>query len=173
MPSPIGHALAGLIVHGSGADRRSLEDWPRIALVVAAACAPDLDLVLRFVAGAHRHRAESHSLGAALGVALLTYGVARVRHWPRPGSLAVLVGFGWASHLLLDWLGSDTAPPFGLMALWPWSERWLKAPLVLFLDIGRTLELSTVRQNALAAAWEVALLLPILSVVLWFRQRKS
>ncbi len=173
MPSPIGHALAGLIVHSSLADRRSLEDWPRMALVVAAACAPDLDLLQRFIAGAHSHRAESHSLGMALAVAAATYGVARARRWPRAGALAALVGLGWCSHLLLDWLGSDTAPPFGLMALWPWSREWWKAPVVLFLDIGRTLDLSTVRQNVLAAAWEVALLLPILSVVLWFRQRKS
>lgn len=173
MPSPIGHALAGLIVHSSGASRRDLPDWPRAALVAGAACVPDLDLLLRFVIGGHHHRAESHSLGLALASAALTYLAARGAGWPRAGRLAALVGLGWSSHLLLDLLGSDTSPPFGLMALWPWSREWLKAPVVLFLDIGRTLGLSTVRQNVVAAAWEVALLLPILSVVLWFRQRKS
>lgn len=167
MPSPIGHALAGLIVHAAGASRRDLSDWPRIALVAAAACAPDLDLLLR------RHRAESHSLGLALAAGALSFLAARIAGWPRAGWLAALVALGWTSHLALDLLGSDSHPPFGLMALWPWSREWFKAPVVLFLDIGRTLELSTVRQNVLAAAWEVVLLLPILSVVLWFRQRKS
>lgn len=129
--------------------------------------------MLRFAIGGRHHRAESHSLGLGLAVAVLTFAFARALRWPRPGWLAALVGLGFASHLALDLLGSDTHPPFGLMALWPGSREWFKAPLVLFLDIGRTLELSTVRQNVLAAAWEVVLLLPILSVVLWFRQRKS
>jgi inner membrane protein len=173
MPSPIGHALAGLIVHTAGSQRRDLQDWPRFGLVVAAACAPDLDLLLRFLIGGQHHRGPSHSLGAALLAGAAAYAMLALAHWPRATRLASLVGLGWASHVLLDWLGSDTHPPLGLMALWPWSSGWYKAPLVFFGDIGRTLELSTVRHNAMAAAWEIVLLLPILLVAARFRQRKS
>ncbi len=173
MPSPIGHALGGLIIHAAGADRRDLQDWPRIALVVAAACAPDLDLLLRFAAFGQRHRAESHSLGAALASGILAAWMARTLRYPRPSGLGVLVALGWASHVLLDLFGSDSQPPLGLMALWPGSDAYFKAPLVLFLDIGRTLRASTVWQNAVAAAWEVVLLLPMLLAVTRLRRKKS
>ncbi len=173
MPSPIGHALGGLIVHEAGADRRDLQDWPRSALVAAAACAPDLDVLLRFAASGQQHRAEFHSLGVAIAAGILVASITRALRWPRPLALGVLVALGWASHVLLDLLGSDTRPPLGLMALWPWSDAYFKAPLVLFLDIGRTLRLSTVWQNAVAAAWEGLLLLPILLAAIRFRRRKS
>jgi hypothetical protein len=157
VPSPVGHALGGLIVHAAGADRRDLQDWPRIALVTVAACAPDLD------------RAQSHSLGLAFVAGILAFAILGLRRWPRPFALALLVALGWASHVWLDLFGGDTHPPLGLMALWPGSSAYFKAPVVLFLDIGRTLRLSTVRQNA----WEIVLLLPILLAVTRLRRRKS
>ena len=173
MPSPIGHALGGLIVYTAGADRRDLQDWPRIALVAFAACAPDLDLLLGYAVGGHQHRDRSHSLGMALAAGILVAAISRLRRWPRPVALGLLVSLGWTSHLLLDLFGSDTHPPLGLMALWPWSTAYFKASVVLFLDIGRTLRLSTVWQNAVAAAWEIVLLLPILLAVTRLRRRKS
>ena len=173
MPSPVGHALGGLIAHAAGADRRDLQDWPRIVLVAVAACAPDLDLLLGFATFGQRHRAESHSLGAALASGILVAWLARTRRCVRSSWLGALVALGWASHVLLDLIGSDSQPPLGLMALWPWSNAYFKAPLVLFLDIGRTLRASTVWQNAVAAAWEIVLLLPILLAVTWLRRRKS
>ena len=173
MPSPVGHALGGLIVHVACADRRDLQDWPRIALVAAAACAPDLDLLLRYAIGGQSHRAQSHSLGLALAAGIIVAAVSRLRHWPRSLALGLLVTLGFTSHVVLDLFGSDTHPPLGLMALWPWSQTYFKAPVVLFLDIGRTLRLSTVWQNAVAAAWEAVLLLPILLAVTRLRRRKS
>jgi len=173
VPSPVGHALGGLIVHAAGAHRRDLQDWPRIALVAVAACAPDLDLLLRYAFGGQPHRAQSHSLGLAVAAGVLAVAFLALGRWPRPFGLGLLVGLGWASHVCLDLFGGDTHPPFGLMALWPWSSDYFKAPVVLFLDIGRTLELSTVWQNAVAAAWEVVLLLPILLAVTRLRRRKS
>ncbi len=140
---------------------------------VAAACVPDLDLVLRFVVGGHHHRGPSHSLGAALCAGVVAAALARLSGWPRAGRLGLVVATAWASHLVLDLLGSDTNPPLGILALWPFDSGWYKAPVVLFLDIGRTLDLSTVRQNLIAAAWEIALLLPIVSGAVWFRQRES
>jgi membrane-bound metal-dependent hydrolase YbcI (DUF457 family) len=160
MPSPIGHALAGLALerlHASGAPTRG-----RAVLAAAAAVLPDLDLALRYVDGRNHHRAASHSLGAALLVGVLVWACRRVSG--RPGALAwgSLAAAAWLSHVLLDWLGRDTNPPLGLMALWPLSDGWFQSPWPIFLDIGRTLDLHTIGSNALAAAWEVLLLAPLL-----------
>jgi hypothetical protein len=52
------------------------------------------------------------------------------------------------------------------MALWPLEDGYYKFPWPIFMDIGRTLEWKTVRHDALALAWEAALLCPLL-VVIW------
>ena len=163
MPSPLGHALAGLTVHvlsaRGAAERRSLR---RAALLVGAATAPDLDLLFRLVDGRNHHQAETHSVGAAALAAVVVWAAARLGHWARPAVLGAAAGGAWLSHLVLDYLGLDTHPPIGIMALWPFERGFHKAPWTLFLDIGRTLEWATVRHDALAVAWEVALLGPLL-----------
>lgn len=172
MPSPLGHALAGLTVYALA--RRRTGDrlspwaaWP----AVAAATLPDADLVLNVLVGPGYHRAESHSIGMAALVGLSVAAGARLARRREPGRLGVLVGLAWLSHVALDWLGRDTHPPVGLMALWPFSRDWYASPVPLFLDIGRTLEWETIRQNALAATWECLLFVPILWLVA--RSRKE
>lgn len=163
MPSPIGHALAGLVVHALSArdavERKSLR---RAAWLVAAATAPDLDLIFRFVDGRNHHQAETHSVGAALLMAVAVWAVVRIRRRPRAAASGLAAGGAWLSHLVLDYLGLDTHPPIGIMALWPADGGYYKAGWTLFLDIGRTLEWATVRHDALAVAWEIVLLGPLL-----------
>lgn len=174
MPSPVGHALAGLTLHALGSRRPGdLFDVRRAAFTVGAALVPDLDLLLKFVDGRNHHQAEGHSLGCALLAALAVWALARWRHWPRPSALALLAGLGWGSHVLLDYLGSDTHPPIGLMALWPVSSAYFKIPWPLFMDIGRTLEWETIRHNAVAVAWETILLLPPLLLSWRHRLREA
>jgi membrane-bound metal-dependent hydrolase YbcI (DUF457 family) len=172
MPSPVAHTLAGLIVHTS-LSRAPFELWDarRAGLTVAAALAPDLDLLLRFVDGRNHHQAESHSIGCALLAALAVGLVARAQRVPAAGRLSGAVGLAWLSHVALDYLGRDTNPPIGLMALWPLSEAWHKFPWPIFLDIGRTLHWETLRHNLLAAAWETALVMPIFLMVARARSR--
>jgi inner membrane protein len=163
MPSPIGHALAGLTVHvlsaRDGSERRSL---PRALLMAGAAAAPDLDLLFRFVDGRNHHQAETHSIGAAALAATFVWAAARLAGWPRSAALGLCAGCAWLTHLVLDYLGLDTHPPIGIMALWPFQPGYFKAPWIIFLDIGRTLEWATVRHDALAVAWEIVLLGPLL-----------
>lgn len=165
MPSPVAHGLAGLTVHVLLA-REDRERFlrTRAAVVVAAALAPDLDLLLRFVDGRNHHQAESHSIGAALVASLVAAALLRAGRWARPLRLAAGVGLAWLSHIGLDYLSNDTNPPIGLMALWPLSSAYYKLPRPLFLDVGRTLEWATLRNNLVAAAWEAAVLGPLLWV---------
>jgi len=170
MPSPVGHGLAGLTVHvlASG-DRSELRAPGRIAVVVGAALVPDMDLLFRFVDGRNHHDCETHSFAFVLAAALATAIVARTAQWTRPLALGLAAGCGWLSHLALDYLNVDTSPPIGIMAFWPLSHTFYKFPWPLFLDIGRTLTWATVRHDALAAAWEAAILTPLLFVAWWLR----
>ena len=42
-----------------------------------------------------------------------------------------------ASHTLLDWLGTDSTAPIGIMALWPFSREYYESSLHIFHAISR------------------------------------
>jgi len=171
LPSPLAHALAGVTVHALTArTSHELDDWKRAALVTGAALAPDLDLLFKLVDGRNHHNQETHSLGMALAAGMVAFVAARLVRASSPGRFAAAVALGWASHVLLDYLNVDTHPPIGLLALWPVSGAYFKFPWPIFMDIGRTLDWHTVRHNAVAAAWEAAILVPLLAWV-WRTRR--
>jgi membrane-bound metal-dependent hydrolase YbcI (DUF457 family) len=95
-----------------------MDDPPprRFAWGVAAvlAAGPDGDIILGILLGrgGSLHGTFTHSLTAALVVALLAYTVAGAR-W------AVIAGVGYASHLLVDLL--DESGPTNLMLGWPFT----------------------------------------------------
>jgi membrane-bound metal-dependent hydrolase YbcI (DUF457 family) len=136
MPSPIGHALGGLaagwLVLGAPR-RREPRDWPVVSLALAGlAVAPDLDLLTA------THRGITHSVGAALITVAVAWLVLHGRDRDRAATrLAFACGAAWGSHVLLDWLGTDTWAPVGVMALWPISAGFYESPLHLFLPISR------------------------------------
>jgi inner membrane protein len=174
MPSPVGHTIAGLTVHVLTARAGpELLDWRRAALVTGAALAPDLDLAFRFVDGRNHHGRETHSLGMALFVAAVTLGLAALLRRPRAAVLAAAVGLAWSSHVLLDYLNVDTSPPIGILAFWPLSTGFFKFPWPIFMDVGRTLDLATIRHDALAAVWECVVLLPVLAWAWRLRTRQE
>jgi len=176
MPSPIGHALAGLAVAWTSGlvtppdSRRGnlggADGWPGRRLVLttmALAAAPDLDLLLP---GAHR--TATHSLAAAVAVTIIAAAVTgQVTRW----RTAVLCGISYASHLLLDWLAADNYPPRGIELLWPFSDRWFISNLDLFRQTARQQFLTApiIRQNLIAVAQELVILLPIVALVYWAR----
>ena len=156
MPTPIGHALAGLAV--AGIATRGDASVPRTSVLVFCAVAPDLDLVLRFVDGMNHHRGPSHSVTAAVLVGVLGLVLARGRPWKR---LAPWAAAAWLSHVVLDYLGVDTSPPRGEMALWPFSDAFFASPIPLFYDVPRAFDLASIRHNLTAVAIEIAILGPI------------
>ena len=158
MPSPVGHALGGAIValvaspSSSAAPLRSFAGRHLALTCALAACLPDID----FLWG--RHGMETHSLGAALLAGLLALAVTRGRE-PR---LAIAVALAWASHVLFDWLGSDTTPPLGVMALWPLSQDFYFGNAFLFAAISRRYWLEGFwRHNLMAVVTEVLMLGPL------------
>jgi membrane-bound metal-dependent hydrolase YbcI (DUF457 family) len=189
MPSPLGHALGGLIVglvvlrtplelsaaavttgsdpvgapgggHGTLPVRATRALWACVAI----ACLPDID----FLWG--RHSLETHSIGAAAitGLAALAYTRGRdVR-------LALACALAVASHVLFDYLGSDDREPLGVMALWPFSTDSYFAHAYIFEAISRRYWLSNfVPHNAWAVLKEILLLAPAaLALFLWRAQTK-
>lgn len=162
MPSPVGHALGGALVAtlaarsrpaAAGAAGAAFGAWFRQPLVVAgavAACLPDVDFLWA------RHNMETHSVGAAVLAALVAWLVTRQ---PR---LALVVAGAWLSHVLFDWLGSDDTPPLGVMALWPFTDRFFFADAFVFEAISRRYWLpGFVAHNLWAVVSEVLMLAPL------------
>ena len=182
MPTPIGHALAGLTLalaalprgKSPGAFARAARaarvDWRLVALLASLAAAPDLDLVFQ------QHRTATHSFVSIALVTILA-GVVTGKVTPSPGGrawrLAVLCGAAWGSHLLLDWLGADTSTPRGFQAFWPFSDRWFISGWDIFRRIERrdVLAPETILQNALAVGQEFLILLPVVAAAWWMRRR--
>lgn len=173
MPSPLAHGLVGLTVHVlASRDRAELRDARRIGVTVGAALLPDLDLTFRLFDGRNHHDNELHSIGFAVLAAVAGAVVFRLARWPRPLALGFVVLLAWTSHLVLDYLNVDTSPPIGLMALWPLSDSHFKSPVPIFMDIGRTLTWTTVRHDAVAGAWECAVLVPLLVCAWRYKKRR-
>ena len=169
MPTPIGHALAGVAAGWAATtpreDRPGL--WTQAAIFAAVAAAPDLDLLV------HLHRGETHSLGAAVIVA----SVAAALRWPVAGTrmriwLAIFAAY--TTHPLLDALALDRAPPLGIMAFWPVSYAYVQSGAEVFAPVSRSWWVAGFyTHNIAAAAREVAILTPVCLLVWWWRRKRG
>jgi membrane-bound metal-dependent hydrolase YbcI (DUF457 family) len=182
MPSPIGHALAGLaaawavdLVPGDRAWRiapASASWYTRAGNGLTLACvglgaAPDLDLLFL------THRTATHSVAAVAFVAL--FAAAMAVRVDRPiARVAAMCAAAYATHLLLDWLGVDAFPPRGIQALWPLSHAWFISGTDFFGQTARR-EIFTAPnmiKNLRAIAQELTIFGPIL-VALWLVRVKA
>jgi membrane-bound metal-dependent hydrolase YbcI (DUF457 family) len=154
VPSPVGHALGGLIVG-------ELLAPSALVLCAAAGVAPDID----FLWGGHNR--QTHSLGAALIAGAIVYA------WKRNPRLAVAVALSWSTHVLFDWLGSDDTPPLGVMALWPLNSNFYFANAFVFEAISRRYWLDNfIPHNAWAVIKEVLMLGPVTFTAFLWRARR-
>jgi hypothetical protein len=185
MPSPIGHALAGVaaawivdLVPGRRAWRTAppAASWYRragnglTAICAGLAVGPDLDLFsLLFFEG---HRTFTHSVGALLLVGLCAAALAANAGRP-VARVALMCAAAYGTHLLLDWMGEDNYLPRGLQVLWPFDRHWYISEWDIFLQTRRYQLASgaNIRQNLMAIAQETAILAPILFVIWLARVR--
>jgi membrane-bound metal-dependent hydrolase YbcI (DUF457 family) len=151
--------------------------WRRAALFAALGALPDIDLLF------HAHSTYTHSLGAALLAALVAWAIAASRPASTPDAstvrpvrpvppavMALACGAAWASHVLLDWLGTDRSPPSGITALWPFSSAYYYSALDIFPAVDRRYWLPGFWQRALnSVSWELIVLLPVTALVFWLR----
>lgn len=168
MPTPVGHALGALLLTAPIRARYRLMGAGVAVAAAAAGMAPDLDLLIA------RHSAETHSIGAAVVSAVVTWLVARARG-SRAFVIAAVIGAAVLSHALLDWLGTDTSAPIGIMALWPFSREYVESDLHLFMAVSRRYWLPEFwTYNFTVLARELALLgLPALAAEWFIRRRRA
>jgi hypothetical protein len=168
---------AGWIVAGRPTSRH--QALARAAVFSCAAIVPDLDLLTA------EHRGPSHSLTAAAlagaaawaWCALLRGRTSRAAgQQPHAGDavrLALAVAAAYATHTLLDWLGSDSSPPVGIMALWPITREHYASDSYVFMSIWRRYWLPGFwTHNLLAVARELAILGPIAWAAWWIAGRR-
>jgi membrane-bound metal-dependent hydrolase YbcI (DUF457 family) len=184
MPSPVGHVIAGVaagwLAAGSPKLSRTLltrlpGPFGREAVVFGLLGAlPDIDLLV----GAHS--GPTHSLGAALVVGVLAWCARKRWRLPEgmglsPLAFAVACSAAYGSHALLDWLGTDSSPPIGIMALWPFSAAHYESDVHLFMAISRRYYQGWVfvRHNAVAIVRELIVLIPLLMLTISFRFRSG
>jgi inner membrane protein len=128
--------------------------------------AADLDLLI----GAHS--GPTHGLGAALLVGAAAWMLVGGRSRPTSRLIVALsCTFAYGSHILLDWLGSDSTAPIGVMALWPFSRQYYESGLHVFMAVSRRYWQPDVfwRQNAAALIRELLVLVPVLAAVVFAR----
>jgi membrane-bound metal-dependent hydrolase YbcI (DUF457 family) len=154
VPSPVGHALGGVIVGEVMAPSA-------LVLCALAGVLPDVD----FLWGGHNR--QTHSLGAALIAGLVIFA------WKRQWRPALAVTLAWSTHVLFDWLGSDDTPPLGVMALWPLNSHFYFANAFVFDAISRRYWLDNfVTHNAWAVIKEVLMLGPVAFIAFRWRARR-
>ena len=142
MPSPVGHALAGVAAgyltggvavgqRESASTRRlttrKLLSDRRVVVFGLLGVLPDAD----FLFGVHSM--YTHSIGAIVVVALC--GALLGPQKRTQVSMAVAAAYG--SHVLLDWLGSDAVGPIGIMALWPLTTEFFLSERYWFMSVCR------------------------------------
>ena len=183
MPSPLGHALAGVavawsadLVPGRRAWRTSVPAasfFERAGGALTWICAglgilPDGDLVFRV------HRTFSHSLSALVFVTIIAAGVTGWVTRRPVWRVALMCGGAYGTHLLLDWVAIDRYLPYGIELFWPFSHEWFISGVDLFPQTARqrVFSLSSLRINLIAMAWETAILLPVVAL-LWLVRVKA
>ena len=174
MPSPLGHAVAGVAIAwcAEAIRRQPLGFRPGATVAVtcaALAIAPDVDLLYLPV-----HRTMTHSLLASAVAGIAAAVVLRRRRRTDAWIATAACAAAYASHLLLDWLGGDTKIPAGIQLLWPFSDRWFISHWGVFgsTDLGGFFRPPVMMANALAVLREGVLLTPIAGAAyLWRRHR--
>ncbi|MFC1850077.1 metal-dependent hydrolase [candidate division CSSED10-310 bacterium] len=138
MPTPVGHSLFGLSMY-MAVEKRPLSkvDVTGPLLYVVLVNLPDIDYtpILAYGFGAVKlyHQAYTHNLGfcfvAAVVVTGLTLLFKKEVRWPLFFLYFLLI----YSHVILDALGADGNPPFGVQAFWPFSSAYFISPLSIFI----------------------------------------
>jgi inner membrane protein len=183
MPSPIGHALVGVLtawvadlLPGRSADRSNTVGGPgftRASTGLTMTCAvlaaaPDIDLLF---AG---HRTVTHSIGAVVLVGMTAAAIA-ARSGQPVVRITMMCAAAYASHVFLDWLAADQTAPRGVQALWPLGHRWYISDWNLFrpTERRRIFTAAAMTQNAVAIAQEILIVAPFLAVAWLVRVKTS
>ena len=141
-------------------------------VIVLMANLPDIDYVPGVLVGEINafHHYFTHTLGWIAAVAVASWLLLRKSSgagWP----VFIVLFAALASHLVADLLSADGNAPYGIMALWPFTDRFYISPSSIFWSL-RKATWSDVFQwyNVRAALYEALVILPMLVAVLVFKR---
>jgi len=176
MPTPIGHALAGLAVAWSAEPPNEAQPLvralarPLTLVCIALAVLPDIDLLYPPL-----HRAATHSIGAVVLITIIAAGVTGWVTGRISWRIAFVCAAAYASHILTDWLGTDRSyAPYGIQMLWPFDKEWYISGWDVFLPVERRNPFSaaTIRTDTSAAIREIVILGSVV-LAIWFARKRS
>lgn len=179
MPTPIGHSLAGAIIYtATTKERYLLKSWKWLVVCVVFAALADIDFApalfgkLDLANRVHRHL--THTLLFAIASGAAAFGVLKILRRPQAARDSLVLFLCLASHILLDMLGKDTRPPFGVPFLWPFVGRSFKLPVELFPDLHKSTyaEIFSLH-NMGVVAYEVMVFGSILSILIVIKRRRE
>jgi inner membrane protein len=140
MPSPVGHTLAGLCGYLFARRSQPLQKkfnsspvhW-QLVIYAFLANLPDIDVIPGIFLGnpGMFHRQVTHSVLTAICVSIVVaWVVKRLRGNAKYWGLVTLSLY--LSHLILDMMLNDPAPPYGIQLFWPLSETYFISPITVF-----------------------------------------
>jgi inner membrane protein len=172
VPTPVAHTLAGATI-ALLANRKGPLDAKLFLATVVTASLPDIDFGISYLVGRNLHHHFTHGIGSAALVSGAVFVASRALSRPHAVRNALILGASYLSHLGLDLFSTDTAPPYGLQLLWPFSDEFYISPVLLFDDVWRgTLAKLFGMHNWLAVLREVAVVGPPAAIVLWWWRRR-
>jgi membrane-bound metal-dependent hydrolase YbcI (DUF457 family) len=173
MPTPVAHSLAGATI-ALLSNRTGPVEPKLLAATLVAACLADIDFGISYLLGRNVHHHFTHGIGFAALFAGVVFLASRALSRPLPARDALILGVSYLSHLGLDLFSTDTAPPYGLQLLWPFSDEFYISPILLFDDVWRgTLVKLFGLHNWLAVSREILIVGPPTAIVwLWWRRRQ-
>ena len=132
MSSPIGHSLAGYVVHTIRFGTFKPEGYRNLLLSICIANAPDLDFLPGFLIGKPNlyHHGISHSLGTAVIFSLCGILLFQVKQYGSTFKAFWVCLSLYASHLILDILCLDGRRPHGIPIFWPITSEYFTFPVL-------------------------------------------
>lgn len=167
MSSPFAHTLGAysfLVTAAPQFVSKKKLHWMAWLGAAALGSLADADFVIAHFTthAALRHHYFSHSIPFALAFTLCTYVILRIAGNTRPLAWSLLIGIGYSTHLLLDFVTDDKSPPIGIPLLWPLTSEHFISPRNIFLAIHRG-SISTLfgTHNLLAILKEFVIMSPV------------
>ena len=133
---------------------------------------PDIDYLPGVLMGPINafHHGYTHAFGWIVAVAFASWLLWRKEDRVGWAVFAVLFA-ALASHLFADIFSDDSNPPYGIMALWPFTDRYYISPVSIFWSL-RKATWNDIFQwyNVRAALYEALILAPIVVLVLTYKR---
>jgi inner membrane protein len=182
MPLPIAHSLAGYAL--SEIQPLSFFDkkWKTILFFVLLANAADFDFLPGLLINdpSRFHHGISHTLGFSVLIGFLGALYFNFKKKLPFWKVFWIVGGVYFSHVLLDYFGEDNRVPYGVMALWPFTENFYISSFSLFKNVTRSDDMFTFfpslfNAHNLNAVLQELWILGSLCVLMkiWIRRRKG